>query len=232
MVTSRYAYTTILGSVFAICTTQGLAQTIAITTKDGDKVNTTISGISNTTLYTPLGNFAFSSIDTASFEVRQKMDQKTYDRLEAAGATLNFTGGKIVIDKPIAKEKRTDGGSKYPFKGANTIIFKSKISDDSLYTLVARKLVSEGFSIDVNNREFLQMKTADKITRIQGLESKLRIRLTITIVNREVIVKIIMITTDEFEWTYRPSKILVFKDAERQVLELFSEFGEVYYALR
>ncbi len=142
-----------------IISTVGLAQTVSISTKDGSKVNTTISAISSSMLYTPVGNIAFSEIDSAYFEANIKQDQSTYDKLRAAGVKLGFTGGKIIPDPPILKKNATG----QPFKGANVIIFRSKIPDDSLYTLVARKLVSEGFSIDVNNREFLQMRTDDMV---------------------------------------------------------------------
>jgi len=118
--------------------------------------------------------------------------------------------------------------SKEPFKGANTIIFKSTIPDDSLYTLVGRKLVSEGFSIDVNNRDFLQMKTGEKDTKGEGLKFKL----TISIANREVITRITMVTDGVLgvhDWTYNSHKTTIYYFVQQLVLDLLKEFGEIYY---
>lgn len=228
---TTYAIRVILQVAFVVSATIGLAQNISVSTKDGSKVNTTISAISSNMIYTPVGNIAFSEMDSAFFESNRKEDQGTYSKLRAAGVKIGFTGSKIIPDPPILKKNATA----QPFKGANVIIFKSKISDDSLYTLVARKLVSEGFSIDVNNREFLQMRTDAMVTAIQMFDenaTRLRIQLTIAIANRELIVRPTIITSNIFQWTYKRGKLLIFDNVQQIVLDLFSEFGEVYYAAR
>lgn len=118
-----------------------------------------------------------------------------------------------------------------PFKGANTIIFMSKISDDSLYTLVGRKLVSEGFSIDVNNREFMQMKTGPK----ESGSHDVRYSLTISVNKGEVTTRITMITEGILgvhDWVYNKSKATIYYDVQTRVLNLLSEFGQVYYAAK
>lgn len=80
------------------------AQTVTITTKDGKEVNTTISGVSNSALFTPNGTFKYSDIQTATFESKKQQDQTTYDRLVAGGATVQFTGQSIVM-KPTPEQE-------------------------------------------------------------------------------------------------------------------------------
>lgn len=82
--------------------TAAVAQPVKVTYKDGKEVNTQISAISNTTLFTPAGNILFADLSTAAFEGKRQQDQTTYDRLEAAGVTVTFTGTPIIPDTPAA----------------------------------------------------------------------------------------------------------------------------------
>lgn len=49
-----------------------------------------------------------------------------------------------------------------PVNGDNTIVINSKGGPDSLYTAVGRALVSSGFVIQTDNRDFLQISTKPK----------------------------------------------------------------------
>ncbi len=80
--------------------TQG--QPVRLLHKDGREINTKINAISNSTLFTPQGNFLFTDLSNVTFEFKQQKDQSTYDRLEAAGVTIQFAGTPITPDAPLA----------------------------------------------------------------------------------------------------------------------------------
>lgn len=77
------------------------AQPVTLKKKDGTVVNTKVSAINNTTLFTPAGSIPFTDLASASFEAKQQKDQTTYDRLAAAGVAVGFTGAPIVADQPV-----------------------------------------------------------------------------------------------------------------------------------
>lgn len=81
--------------------TAAVAQPVRLTYKDGKEVNTQISAISNSTLYTPAGNILIKDLSAVSFEGKSQQDQTTYDRLEAAGVTVSFTGAPIIPDAQV-----------------------------------------------------------------------------------------------------------------------------------
>lgn len=80
------------------------AQPVTLKKKDGTVVNTRVSAINNTTLFIPGGSIPFADLASASFEAKQQKDQTTYDRLTAAGVTVEFTGAPIVADQPVAQQ--------------------------------------------------------------------------------------------------------------------------------
>lgn len=49
-----------------------------------------------------------------------------------------------------------------PFKGANTIELTSTLSDEQLFTLTGKYLVSQGFEIESSNKDFGQITTVPK----------------------------------------------------------------------
>lgn len=84
------------------------AQPVTLKKKDGTVVNTRVSAINNTTLFTPVGSIPFADLASASFEAKQQKDQTTYDRLSAAGVAVDFTGAPIVADQPVVTAQKED----------------------------------------------------------------------------------------------------------------------------
>lgn len=72
------------------------SQGIAVKTKDGKEVTTTIRGITSKAILTGHGEFKLNEIDTVTFPSKMQKDQGTYDRLEAAGVTVAFLGAPII----------------------------------------------------------------------------------------------------------------------------------------
>ncbi len=88
--------------LFLTLATVASAQPIRATFKDGREINTKITAISNSTLYTPAGNILIKDLSAVSFEGKNQQDQTTYDRLQAAGVTVSFTGAPIIPDAQAA----------------------------------------------------------------------------------------------------------------------------------
>jgi hypothetical protein len=122
--------------------------------------------------------------------------------------------------------------SEQPFKGANTIIIATDNSSDQAYQDLGRTLVAQGYSIDVNNKEFYQMRTAYKGI---GSYMNLQYQITASIDDGLIIIRPQINMGPPLgvqEWTYTKAKMSKNWVVQNEILENLGALGKVYYQKR
>jgi hypothetical protein len=118
------------------------------------------------------------------------------------------------------------GQANKPFKGTNTIVFKTGLTNDEAFDAVCKRLVSHAYSIETLTKEFYQVRTG-----IKPIECVTRYLLIVNV--EDGMIRIRPLIKDEklglFEWTYKASWIHAEYDVHKQILQHFSDLGEVTY---
>jgi hypothetical protein len=118
-----------------------------------------------------------------------------------------------------------------PFKGANVIVIDTGLPADEAYKKIGQKMVSEGFSIDVNNKEFHQMKTGPVVLSDYN---NLKYQVTATVDNKGRVKLKAMIDMGppihETEWTWYKAKGTKYHVVHDDILKKLNGLGTVLYS--
>jgi hypothetical protein len=122
---------------------------------------------------------------------------------------------------------KLSGQAIQPPKGANTFVYNTEMPKDSAYQKLGEALVQGGYSIDVNNKEFGQMKTGWKATEYYNF----KYQLTATVgADGKVRIKAVIDygpPVGESEWTYTKSKITKDYKLYEDVINKLAALGTV-----
>jgi hypothetical protein len=118
--------------------------------------------------------------------------------------------------------------SNEPFRGANTIIFKTELSDDQAFDRICKALTDHAYVLDKYNRDFYQVKTSIKSTQPFNFHYSL----VVNVSSGNIRIRPVM--HDEkiglYDWTYRKSWATAEYDVHKQILQYFASIGELAYA--
>jgi hypothetical protein len=118
------------------------------------------------------------------------------------------------------------GQADKPFKGSNTIVFKTGLTNDEAFDAVCKRLVSHAYSIETLTKEFYQVRTG-----IKPVENVTNYLLIVNVEDGRI--RIRPLIKDEklgiYEWTYKGSWMYAEYDVHKQILKHFSDLGDLVY---
>lgn len=123
------------------------------------------------------------------------------------------------------------GQTDQPFKGANVILIETETgSDEEVYISFGQLLINNGYTLEINHRDFLQLRTAP----IETSQMNLLYTITASVYNGIIRVRIDMkINTRQFDWyrwDFLPGTGTVNYVVFKNVIDVFKEAGVVKYS--
>lgn len=138
----------------------------------------------------------------------------------------------LVIVMACAEVSECSGQSETPFKGANVMVFSTGESDSLAYKKLITTLIDAGYSIDVNNNEFFQLKTGKRPVACKGCDTYI---LNARVKNGDVLATALIdynlgtFGAGTYEWTYSKSKLKKDFSVHEELVKVLSSLGTVRY---
>lgn len=119
-----------------------------------------------------------------------------------------------------------------PFRGANAILIDTGLPDSEAYMKLGQNLVTNGYSIDVNNKDFLQLKTDFR----SPSDYSFTYSLTVSVSDGMLIIKPAINSGTAvlgiYEWVYNKSRSTKNYVVQQDIIKHLGSLGTVLYEKR
>lgn len=129
----------------------------------------------------------------------------------------------IMVSSPSFAQESKDG-----FKGANVIVITAANNDSTTYDKVIRTLIDAGFSIDVNNKDYFQLKTGPRTVPCAGCDQYV---LMARVKDSKVFItaNIQGNFSSGYSWSYSKSKLIKDYSVHEEIIKILGPLGQVSY---